>query len=220
MASATQRIMSLEALQSGRITHASQDGSREFISFLACVSATGVVLPPALTYKGDSGALQDTWIEDWVSKDEAFFVVSSKGWSCDAIGLNWLKQVFERYTAPKTKGRRRLLIVDGHSSYVNMKFINLCDQLRILLLVLPSHSTHRLQPLDVSLFASLASYYTDGLNQLLNQEFRYGKYDQTCLLEYFSACLEASFHSKKYRLRIRKNWYISVQSTSFTRYNY
>ena len=49
-----------------------------------------------------------------------------------------------------------------------MKFINKCDELRILLFILPPHSTHRLQPLNVSLFAPLASYYTNGLNSLLN----------------------------------------------------
>ena len=49
-----------------------------------------------------------------------------------------------------------------------MKFINLYDLYRILLLILPPHSIHRLQPLDVSLFTPLANYYTQGLNQLLS----------------------------------------------------
>ena len=57
MASATQRIMSLEALHSGRITHASQDGSREFLSLLTSIYADGSALPPALIYKGDSNIL-------------------------------------------------------------------------------------------------------------------------------------------------------------------
>jgi hypothetical protein len=52
--------MSLEALESGRITHLSQDGNREFIRLLACIAADGTALPPALIYKGDSGVLQDT----------------------------------------------------------------------------------------------------------------------------------------------------------------
>ena len=85
------------------------------------------------------------------------------------IGMNWLETVFQRYTGPKAGMRRRLLIVDGHSSHVNMRFINRCDELHILLLILPPHSTHRLQPLDVSLFAPLAIYYTNGLNSLLNK---------------------------------------------------
>ena len=144
MASATQRIMALEALLSSRITHASQDGSREFISLLACICADGSALPPALIYKGDSGTLQDTWIEDWTPKDEAFFAVSQTGWSSDAFGLNWLTNIFQRYTGKKAGNRRRLLIVDGHSSHVNMKFINTYNKLRILLLILPSHSIYRL----------------------------------------------------------------------------
>ena len=49
-----------------------------------------------------------------------------------------------------------------------MKFINKYDELRILLLILPSYSTHRLQPLNISLFAPLTSFYTSGLNILLN----------------------------------------------------
>ena len=63
-ASATQRIVSLEALKSGRIKYACEDGSREFISLLACISADGIALPPSLVYKGDSSSLQDTWLED------------------------------------------------------------------------------------------------------------------------------------------------------------
>ena len=78
-ASATKRVMSKEALESGRITHVSQDGSREFISLLACISANGVALPPSLIYRGDSGILQDTWMEDFGSQDEAHFAVSSNG---------------------------------------------------------------------------------------------------------------------------------------------
>lgn len=143
-ASATKRIMSKEALENGRITHASQDGSREFISLLACISADGVALPPSLIYRGDSGTLQDTWMEDFGSQDEAHFAVSSNGWSCNTLGLHWLEAIFQRYTGQKAGNRRRLLIVDGHSSHVNMEFINLCDKLRIILMILPPHSTHRL----------------------------------------------------------------------------
>ena len=48
-----------------------------------------------------------------------------------------------------------------------MAFIELCDQLRIILAILPPHSTHRLQPLNISLFRPLTTYYTNGLNDLL-----------------------------------------------------
>jgi hypothetical protein len=48
-----------------------------------------------------------------------------------------------------------------------MKFINLADKLRIIILILPPHFTHRLQPLDVPLFVLLAIFYTNSLNTLM-----------------------------------------------------
>jgi hypothetical protein len=51
-----------------------------------------------------------------------------------------------------------------HSSHVNMKFLDWCEQHKVLLAVYPPHSTHRLQPLDVGVFAPLASYYSQALD--------------------------------------------------------
>ena len=167
MINQTQRIMSIEALRSGRITHACQDESREFISLFACIAADETALPSALIYQGEARVFQDTWLKDVGVGDDAFFATSSNGWSSDEMGRNWLKQVFHRCTVKKANNRRRLLLVDGHSSHVNMQFINLCDSLRILILILPPHTTHRLQPLDVGLFSPLANYYTQGLNELI-----------------------------------------------------
>ena len=82
-ATSTKRIMAKEAYYSGRIRFASQDGSREFISLLACIGATGTALPPMLVYKGESMTLQDTWVEDFdVNKTPAYFTTSLNGWSC------------------------------------------------------------------------------------------------------------------------------------------
>jgi hypothetical protein len=58
----------------------------------------------------------------------------------------------------------RVLIVDGHSSHLNMRFIEECDRNRIILAILPPYSTHRLQPLDVGIFAPLAQRYSEALN--------------------------------------------------------
>ena len=74
--SITQRIMSFEALQLDRITHASQNGSREFVNLLTCISASGAFLPPALIYKNEH--LQDSWLENLHEREKDFFT-SSKG---------------------------------------------------------------------------------------------------------------------------------------------
>ena len=48
-----------------------------------------------------------------------------------------------------------------------MQFIEKCDELHILLSILPPHFTHRLQPLDVSLFLFLLHYYSAAANVLM-----------------------------------------------------
>jgi hypothetical protein len=136
--------MTKEAYVSGRVPQAAQDGSREFLSLLACVSASGRRLPAALIYQGEGYELMNTWVKDVIVTDEAFFAASSNGWSNDAFGLAWLVQIFQRHTRGLAGNRRRLLILDGHSSHINMAFLNKCDELRILVLILPPHSTHRL----------------------------------------------------------------------------
>ena len=53
----------------------------------------------------------------------------------------------------------RLLLVDGHSSHVNLAFLDYATSNRVVVLVLPPHSTHRLQPLDLGLFGPLSKAY-------------------------------------------------------------
>jgi hypothetical protein len=110
----------------------------------------------------------DTWLDDYDSQNlTAYFAISEKGWSNENIGMHWLQNVFDRYTKSIAGLHRRLLIVDGYNSYVNMRFINYCDQNRILLTILLPHSTHHLQSLDVSLFKSLAEYYSQEIDRFV-----------------------------------------------------
>ena len=127
---------------------------------LICIN--GSALLPALIYQGESHDLQDTWLDEFNhSTQRAFFACSKNGWSDDTIGLDWLRQVFSRTTKEKISARdRRLLIVDGHNSHVNLPFINYADTNCILLTVFPPHSTHRLQPLDIRLFSLLITFYS------------------------------------------------------------
>jgi len=80
-------VMTQSALEKGCIMGANQDGSREFISLLACISADGKSLPPTLIYKGKSNDLQSSWVEDLKEEDEAYFAASKNGWSCNNLGL-------------------------------------------------------------------------------------------------------------------------------------
>jgi hypothetical protein len=162
------RIMTKQAYDSRKITVAKQDGLREFISLLASICADSTKIPPALIYKGVSGDLRDTWLDDLKEREHAWFISSTNGWSSNTLGLVYLTQVFEPATRTKAGYRRRLLIVDGHSSHVNMEFIRTYNRLKILLLILPPYSIHRLQPLDIGCFLPLSTCYSTEINRLLD----------------------------------------------------
>ena len=52
-----------------------------------------------------------------------------------------------------------MLIMDNHTSHITWQFIKYALSNKIVLVALPPHSTHKLQPLDVSCFGPLQYYY-------------------------------------------------------------
>ena len=162
---AIKRIISLEAYESDRITHALQNDNRDFIRFLTYICVNDIVLLFALIYRNKF--IQDTWLNDWNENEQSFFAISFRDWSCDELEYKWLMQIFDRCTKSKNQ-RRRLLIMNQHSSHVNLRFISKCDELRVLLIILLFHNIHRLQFLNVSVFSLLTVYYIKDFNCMIN----------------------------------------------------
>ncbi|XP_044717106.1 DDE superfamily endonuclease domain-containing protein [Hirsutella rhossiliensis] len=151
----------------GVINRTKRDGNRSWITFLACVCQDLTALPPFLIYQGKPGQVQDSWLTEFDPEHQAaFFTTSETGWTNHELGKEWLIGVFDRFTKEKARNGRdyRLLITDGHSSHVNMDFLEWCDQHRIIVAVFPPHSTHRLQPLMCP-FGPLSTAYTNQLIQ-------------------------------------------------------
>jgi hypothetical protein len=67
-----------------------------------------------------------------------------------------LEQDFEPNSRPKSPGDYRLLILDGHNSHCTYQFIKFSAEHHIIIICLPSHTTHALQPCDVGIFGPLA----------------------------------------------------------------
>jgi hypothetical protein len=191
----TKRIVSRQAYTRGQLIGAQHDGNREWITLLAAIVAIGRKISPALIYKGESYDLQSTWIEDVKPEDQVFFASSSNRWSSNDHGMAYLKTVLEPQTRDSSTCRR-LLIVDGHSSHVNLEFINFCNQHRILVLILPLHSTYRLQPLDVGLFQPLSTAYSAELDNLTAKSGGIVSMKKRMFWSIFKPAWEASFTPK------------------------
>lgn len=100
-------------------------------------------------------------MEEWVKllSKGGRICISDKGWTNNTLGFEWFKQVFVPYTKARQKGAYRMLILDGHKSHLTTEVIQLCISEKIILACLPAHTTHMLQPLDVSFFEPLAKNY-------------------------------------------------------------
>ncbi|EED15568.1 pogo transposable element, putative [Talaromyces stipitatus ATCC 10500] len=163
------RIFSRRKYKKGGHKQFLQDGNREWITTIACICANGRAISPSLIYMAKSGNIQDSWLQDFNPKEQrCFFAVSESGWTNNEIGYQWLVDVFDKETKSQASRGWRFLILDGHGSHVNMRFIEYCDRNRILLAIFPAHATHTLQPLDVALFSPLSKAYSEELKQFLN----------------------------------------------------
>jgi hypothetical protein len=136
------------------------DGSRDWITVLACICADGTPLPPGLIYQSKATKIWSSWVEDIHQDQPAFVTTTPSGWTNEDTGLQWLIQVFDRETKARARQSWRLLYVDGHGSHVTLRFLEYCAANRILVARFPPHATHTVQPLDVVVFKSLSSAYS------------------------------------------------------------
>ena len=94
------------------------------------------------------------------------FSYNTKGWPSNRHGLEWLERSFEPATREKAEGKFRMLICDGHNSYITGDWIGFCIDHDIALLILPPHLFHQTQPLDVAVFGPLKRHMGAKLENL------------------------------------------------------
>lgn len=83
---------------------------------------------------------------------------SPNGWTDQELGALWLERDFEPITAQRNRtDGYRLLILDGHNSHCTFQFCKFAEENWIIVVCLPSHTTHALQPCDVGIFGPLSS---------------------------------------------------------------
>jgi hypothetical protein len=119
-------------------------------------------VPPLVILTGKNVSPQ------WIPKDlnESFyFSASEKGWTSMTIREEWLYKVFEPFTREKARGRKRLLICDDHNSHVSSKFIRVAIDNDIEVILMPPHSSHLLQPLDIGIFGPFKTHIRKELDK-------------------------------------------------------
>ena len=128
-------------------------------TILMCGSAAGHYIPPLIIFprvrmndKLKTGAPPGT-----------IFETSPKGWINKDIFFRWL----DFFIKSIPKARPVLLIYDGHSSHISIEVIEKARKNDIHLLCLPSHGTHILQPLDISVMRSFKLHFSKASSEVL-----------------------------------------------------
>ncbi len=77
------------------------------------------------------------------------YAVSESGWITKQLFSNWFDWFVEH---TKDVSKPVLLIMDNHACHISIDVIETAKKNQILLLLLPPHCTHALQPLDTVTF--------------------------------------------------------------------
>ncbi|XP_055630392.1 uncharacterized protein LOC129771092 [Toxorhynchites rutilus septentrionalis] len=129
-----------------------------------CMSTTGQHLPPFFIFIR-------------MRMHEAFKKGASRGskFACNASGYmtveifdEWFNHFLEH--VKPSEDSPALLIIDGHSSHTkNLAFTEKARANFVKVLVLPPHTSNKLQPLDVSFMAPFKAYYSQEVERFLQQ---------------------------------------------------
>ena len=86
-----------------------------------------------------------------------------------------------------------------------MNFLEWCDLHNIYICAFPPHTTHRLQPLDVSLFAPLATFYSQGLDNFIQATQGLCKMNKREFYKLFKPAFDGAFSKANIQSGWRQN---------------
>ena len=119
-----------------------------------CCNAIGNFVPPMLIFPR---VRRNPLFEVGVPP-ESLITCHPSGWMQTDIFIQWFEH-FIHHTKP-TETDPVLLIMDGHATHT--KNINLIEMARanfVSILILPPHTSHRMQPLDVAFMGPFSTFY-------------------------------------------------------------
>lgn len=131
----------------------------ETTTVLLAASASGLHVPPFFIFKGVR--MTDNLRENAPLLSKVS--VSKNGWINSNIFLDFLRHFVENIPPV----RPVLILMDSHSSHISPEALQFRKENDLIFVTFPSHCTHLLQPLDVSIFGPLKGSWNRGLRDHL-----------------------------------------------------
>lgn len=133
------------------------------ITVVTCMNASGSFVPPLIVWPRKN--MQDGLMDGTPSGSIA--ACHPSGWIQTDIFTMWFNQ-FLKHVKP-SQDDPVLLLLDGHNSHTrNMDVIDKAREHHVSIICLPPHSSHKMQPLDVSFMFPLKTFYAQAIEDWLH----------------------------------------------------
>ncbi len=132
--------------QVGSITSAERG---TLVTMTAAVCAIGTIIPPMLIFPRKQ--YKDHFVRD--GPVGCLGVANPSGWTNAVHFLEFMRH-FVKHAKP-TKDKPVLLLLDNHDSHLAIEVLNYAKENGVVLLSFPPHCSHKLQPLDRTVFGPL-----------------------------------------------------------------
>ncbi|KAJ8964067.1 hypothetical protein NQ314_005150, partial [Rhamnusium bicolor] len=94
-------------------------------------------------------------------------LVSSSGWMTTDLFPDVMKH-FIKYSN-SSKENPSLLVYDNHESHLSITALNIAKENGVIILTLPPHCSHKMQPLDINVFYSFKSHFNSAVDTWMNR---------------------------------------------------
>jgi len=154
----------------------------ELITIIECILPASLSVPPTfILAKGPTPALPD--LEVLI----ATIGKSPNGWTDNELGLKWFQEIFIPFAnTHKVNNAPILLLLDGYDSHETDELCSVAYEHNIFILAFPSKCTHKLQPLNVTVFAQVQHKWSSHCNHCIYENVSMNhhnvipKYMQVC----------------------------------------
>ena len=123
------------------------------VTVICAMNASGSYIPPMLIFPRKR--LIDQLMKG--APPGSIGGTSASGWTDSTLFLKWMEHFVQHTSA--SDSNPKILIVDGHHSHKSLEAIDFCHDHGIVMITLPPHCTHKMQPLDRTFFKPLKCSY-------------------------------------------------------------
>ena len=155
------------------------------VTVMPVVSAAGKAYTPCVIFpgktphyrivKGQGQTLHNVWM------DCLLYHRDPPGADSEIV-FDWAKSFVKETESLRRNKQHLLLILDGYSAHLQFRTLDLFRKNNIITIALPSHSSHELQPLDVTVFGAFKSYLQRELHMASQTKKIFNAFDIASML--------------------------------------